>query len=444
MEVATPAQGGSVRRGLATALVAGLIAGGLLVVVLQFETLGMVLETYVAGFFVALSIRAVVDGVVSSRPLSPPAVADESSLPTVSVLITAYNEADVLGETVEACRALDYPDEKLEVLVGYETASDDATAAVAEATAAGDPNVRAVARDGPPAGKAAATNHLRRHATGDVLAVLDADQRLEPGAVRRAARWFASDSELACLKGRRFGTNPAASLVALFATIEWHVVERIEFVARGVAGGFALFTGGQVFVRSDGLEDRGGFDESVLLEDVELACRLHRRGERVVVDPGVVSHEHNPESIQAWWSQRKRWARGSLRAARRHLGPLATADQASTLVRLDAIVTFGVVLALPFVLLALPAVGVFRVVYGSVIGSLWFVPVLTSLSLPYAVLLADALAGRSHHPLEYLIVPLLPAYLGVQGMVVVAAFVEEFVFKIDPVYVTSRGPTAAE
>jgi cellulose synthase/poly-beta-1,6-N-acetylglucosamine synthase-like glycosyltransferase len=445
MEVTTPGRAGSWQRGLAVAAVATLLAGSLVAAVARFEAVGLAVETYVTGFLVALSVRAVADGVVSARPPAPPELPDDRPVPTVSVLVAAYNEADVLGATVAACRNLDYPDEKLEVLVGYETASMDDTATVAHAAATGDPRVRAVARDGPPAGKAAATNHLRRRATGELLVVLDADQRLEGGALRRAVRWFATDPDLACLKGRRFGANPAASLVALFATVEWHVLERVAFVARGVAGGFALFTGGQVFVRANALDAVGGFDESVLLEDVELACRLHRQGERIAVDPRIVSREHNPIAVRAWWSQRKRWAWGSLRAARRNLRPLATAGQAFPLVRLDAVVTLGFVLALPALLLALPSVVAARLFYGSGLpGPAWLVPVLVSVGLPYAVLLADAQVGRPHHRREYLVPPVLWAYLALQGLVVVVAAVEEFLLETDPVYVTSRQPATTD
>lgn len=427
------------------AAVASSVAGGLVVAVVRFELLALAVETYVTALLVAVSVRTVADAVVATRPPSSPEPVHDGSLPAASVLIAAYNEADVLGATVAACRRLDYPDGKLEVLVGYETASTDDTAAVAHAAAAGDPRVRAVARDGPPAGKAAATNHLRRHATGEVLAVLDADQRLEPGALRRAARWFAADPGLSCLKGRRFGSNPAASLVALFATVEWHVLERVAFVARGVAGGFALFTGGQVFVRADALDAVGGFDESVLLEDVELACRLHRRGERIAVDPGVVSRESNPVEVGTWWSQRKRWARGSLREARRHLRALAGAGATAPLVRLDAVATLGFVLALPALVVALPAAVAARIVHGSAfLGPAWLVPALVSVGLPYAVLLGDERAGRDHHVREYLVPPVLWLYLAVQGLVVVAAFAAEFLLRTDPVYVTSRRPTTAD
>lgn len=445
MEVTTPGRDGFWRQGLAVAAIAGSVAGGLLAAVVRFEPVAVAVETYVTGLLLAVSVRAVVDAAVATRPPSPPEPVPDGSLPTASVLVAAYNEADVLAATVAACRRLDYPDRKLEVLVGYETDSTDDTAAVAHAAAAGDPRVRAVARDGPPAGKAAATNHLRQHATGEVLAVLDADQRLEPDALRRAARWFAADPDLACLKGRRFGSNPAASLVALFATVEWHVIERVAFVARGVAGGFALFTGGQVFVRADALDAVGGFDESVLLEDVELACRLHRRGERIAVDPGIVSRESNPVAVGAWWSQRKRWARGGLRAARRHLRALAGTGATAPLVRLDAVATFGFVLVLPALVVAVPAAVAARIVHGAgLLGPAWLVPAVVSVGLPYAVLLADARAGRDHHVREYLVPPVLWLYLAVQGVVVVAAFAAEFLLRTEPVYVTSRRPATAD
>jgi hypothetical protein len=70
--------------------------------------------------------------------------------------------------------------------------------------------------------------------------------------------------------------------------------------------------------------------------------------------------------------------------------------------------------------------------------------VLVSVGLPYAVLLADAQVGRPHHRREYLVPPVLWAYLALQGLVVVVAAVEEFLLETDPVYVTSRQPATTD
>lgn len=425
---------------------------------------GRALSTLAVLFVVGLAIRGVLGTALAFRPLDalgPATDFSDDDLPPVSVVVTAYDEADTLPATVEACRALAYPSEKLDVLVCYEAGSTDGTERIAEA-AAKDSRFRAIERDAPPGGKAAAANFGLEHATGEVVAFVDAGQRPEPDAVRRAVEWFRADDDAWCVKGRCWGTNSGDSLVALHATVERHLAERGEFVAREVASGFTLFTGGFAFFRRTAFEELGSFDESVLLEDVEFASRIHARGKRVRVDPGVVSAETNPETLSSWWTRRKRWARGGMQVARRRLASLARSPALSPMVRADAVLTFGALLALPVVLLALPTVALSAlgtgVGFGIAVGvadggaATYFSDSVTRMALvaagiaglaaPLGVLVRDHLDGRPHPFREYAAVATLPLYFAVEGAVVVAAFLDEFVLRRPAVYVPSDRPGA--
>lgn len=426
-------------RSLVTAGVAALCSAALVAP-------GLVVPGYVRAVAVAVlvvlvggAVRVVVATAVAAPRREPPALPDSASLPTVSLVVTAYDEADVLRATIDACTAVAYPDERLQVVVGYEAASSDGTAAVARAAAADDPRVTALERPGPPGGKASATNHALTAATGTVVGVLDADQRLEPDAVERAVRWLADES-VACVKGRCFGTNPTASIVALCATAERGLVERTEFVARDRLGGFSIFTGGQAFFRTDDLDARDGFDESVLLEDLDMAYRLQRAGRGVRVDPGIVSRERNPTTASAWWNQRKRWARGGMQVARRYLGATLRSGSLPLRARLDFAATVGTLLLLPVLVLAIPVLALSPAAGAPVGGpGVWLVGL--ALSAPfvawYGTVALDARDGYRHHPLEFAAPLLLWPYAAVQACAIVAAFVDEFVLRRATRYVTS-------
>lgn len=444
MDVRTPGSATLSPRTVARyAVAAGTLSACLVYPALVLPAYGRALATLLALLVLGAAARVVVSAAVALGRREPPE--RDGDLPTVSVLITAYNEAAVLPETIEACRNLDYPAEKLEILVCYETASVDETAEIAEAAAASHARVRAVERDEPPGGKAAVTNCALRHATGEILAVVDADQRFEPDAVRRAVAWFRSD-DVWCVKGRCYGTNPRDSLVALHATVERHLAERTEFVARDVLGGFALFTGGQAFFRAAAFDELGPFDETVLLEDLDMTARIHASGKRLRVDPGVVTVEENPTTLVAWWSQRKRWARGGMQVARRHLARLPRNACVPLLARLDALATFGSLLALPLAVLSSPVVLIGRVdatllpAEGALFGLVALAPVV----VPYLVFGRDAVDGRGHDRREYLAPLTLWPYFAVQAAVVVAAFLDEFVFERPAVYVTSTRAESEE
>lgn len=445
VEVLTPQETSVSRRSLVTVAVSAAVATGFAAVALAAPTLGRALGSVLLGFGVVLAARAVGSALLAFVRRSPPAPADPArSLPTVSVVVTAYDEADVLAGTIRACLALDYPEDRLELIVVFESASTDGTASIAAAADARDPRVTAVERDGPPGGKAAATNVGLAHATGDVLVVLDADQRPEPGALGRAVRWF-RDDDVWCVKGRCFGTNADASVVALCATVERAIAERCEFYARDLVSGFTLFTGGQAFFRATALERLGPFDETILLEDLDMAVRIARAGGEVRVDPGVVTTETNPTTWRAWWHQRKRWARGGMQVAARYLGLSARSDPPSLRTRVDFDATVGGLVVLPVLALAVPGVALARLRADVVLGPLGAAALGFLLATPGVLsgllFLLDARDGRGHAPREYAAPLLLWPYFGVQCCVVVAAFVEEFVLRRPVQYVTSVEPT---
>lgn len=396
----------------------------------------------VLTFGFLLSIRLAISAPVAFGRRTPPVLGPDALLPSVSVVITAYNEADVLRATIEACTTVEYPDDELEIIVSYEAASNDGTAAIARAAADRHRQVRAVERPGPPAGKASAVNHALPYASGSILASLDADQRLEPDALKRAARWF-RDDDVWCVKGRCFGTNPNASLVALCATVERGVIERTEFYARDLLGGFAFFTGGQAFFRADVLAKIERFDESILLEDLDMSYRLQRAGGNVRIDPSIVTRETNPVTFAAWWNQRKRWARGGLQVAKRYLGPALLVGPPSPAVRLDFAATTGTLLALPIVALSSPLVlvALWTGAGGAALERLAVVTVLATFAVPAAVsylaFALDAGDGYRHAAREYAVALVLWVYFAVQSWAIVTSFFDEIVFRRTSVYVTS-------
>ncbi|KTG10830.1 hypothetical protein AUR64_06475 [Haloprofundus marisrubri] len=435
---------------MATTLAATLVvAATLCSPALVFEWYGPVLVGLCALVVAGGLCRAFLVTAVACLPNPDPPelpMASPPNPPTVGVLVTAYNDADTLDETLDACDALDYPEDRLRVLVGFEAASTDDTEAVARRAATSDSGVRVrvIERSAPPAGKAAAVNHLRSHLGDDVdvVASLDAGQRLEQGSLSRAVRWLA-DTETWCVKGRSYGRNADESLLALCATVERHLAERIAFVARSRLGWFSLFTGGQAFFRVETLDRLGAFDETALLEDVAMATRIHARGGRVRVDPSIVATERNPTTLSAWAGQRRRWARGGMQVARRSLGRLLRSPTASVPTRLDAAYTFAVLLWVPVAVLLSPLVALTvttsptTAALGSLSGWLPLIS-MVSWAFPYALFLRDAVDGRRHDGREYAAPLLLPAYFALQSVVVLAAFLDEFVLRRPSVYVTSR------
>ena len=111
------------------------------------------------------------------HPLEPRPIPDDDG-PTVTLIIAAYKEASVIGEKVANALALDYPREKLQIIVACDGSPDD-TPALARAAGAD------LVLDLPHGGKMAAQNAAVEQATGHVLAFSDANTFWEPDALRQ-------------------------------------------------------------------------------------------------------------------------------------------------------------------------------------------------------------------------------------------------------------------
>ncbi|WP_435095633.1 glycosyltransferase [Halarchaeum sp. P4] len=372
----------------------------------------------------------------SARPLPP---VDEH--PMVSVVIPAYDEEAVLGATLEACEALDYPSDKLEVIVCYESDCSDRTPEIAEEAAANSDIIRAVERDEPGGGKAAAANYALRYANGDVIASIDADHRFEPDAIERAVRWFDDEDDVWCVKGRCYGDNPTDSIVALLATVERHVTEKAELFARDVMGGFTIFGGGQAFFRREVFEEFGGFDEEILVEDIDMTSRIHTVGKDIRIDPAIITYEEQPVSLRGLWHQRLRWTRGWMQVARRYLPSFPLRARASVRKKADAVYTYVYAVLPAFFVVGMPITlfnwsPAFEArTYLPNDAAFWTAFTVIPMLAAVLVFLQDARDGHDHHWSEYLVVFALPAYYSVQSILFFVAFVQEFVLRRPNVYV---------
>lgn len=150
------------------------------------------------------------------------------------------------------------------------------------------------------AGPAAARNAGAARAAGEVLAFVDADVIVEPGALVRIARRFAADADLAAVFGS-YGDRPeAASAVSRFRNLLHHHTHSAG------AGRAETFWAGLGAVRRDAFAAVGGFDQHryprPAIEDIELGMRIVAAGRRVELDP-LIRGTHL-----------KRWTLGSMLA----------------------------------------------------------------------------------------------------------------------------------
>ena len=130
--------------------------------------------------------------------IRPRRVREEEITPSVSVVVAAHDEEAVIERRLENLLALDYPADKLEIVVASD-ASTDRTDELVEAVAAREPRVRLMCC--PRGGKVAAQNRAVRETEGEILAFSDANATWAPDALRRLVRAFA-DPDVAYVCGQ--------------------------------------------------------------------------------------------------------------------------------------------------------------------------------------------------------------------------------------------------
>ncbi len=128
---------------------------------------------------------------------------DPQPWPEVTLLIAAYNEEDVIQERIHNALAMDYPRDRLEIVIGLDGCSDGTAAIVRSCE---DRGVRLI-HHAQRRGKASVLNAAMAEIKGRIVLMSDANTKIDPQAVRRLVRWF-QDSRVGAVVGRLVLTDP--------------------------------------------------------------------------------------------------------------------------------------------------------------------------------------------------------------------------------------------
>jgi cellulose synthase/poly-beta-1,6-N-acetylglucosamine synthase-like glycosyltransferase len=269
--------------------------------------LGLVLFSYVGYPAVLAAIGALQDLAGAVRYLSggrdrrdrggPP------EWPTVSVVVSAFDEEACIHEKVLNSLALDYPPERLEIVVGCDGCTDR-TAAVARE--AGGARVRVVELT-PRSGKAAVLARLVPAAVGDVVVLTDANVMLDRGAVRALARRF-RDPAVGAVVGRLRLENRRDR------HFEEGVYWKYETFLKYLEGkrGCVLGANGGIYAIRRILF--GPLPADTIVDDFVVPVRIAVRGWRVPYEPAAVAYEDTADDARKEFGRHTRIGAGNWQA----------------------------------------------------------------------------------------------------------------------------------
>lgn len=235
----------------------------------------------------------------------------EAELPRITVQLPLFNELYVVERLLEAVTKLDYPRHLLEIQVCDDSTDETiiiAEAAVAKYKAAGH-DIYYLHRTDRTGFKAGALEHAMKQASGELLAIFDADFLPKPDCLRKMVDYF-SDEQVGMVQMRWSHINADYSLLTRIQEImlDGHFV--VEQTSRNRTGAFFNFNGTAGMWRKQAIEWSGGWQHDTLTEDTDLSFRAQLMGWRYVylLDDDVPAEL--PVEINAFKAQQRRWAKG--------------------------------------------------------------------------------------------------------------------------------------
>ena len=222
-----------------------------------------------------------------------------NGLPSVAILLSAYNEESVIREKIHNCLELDYPHNRIEFLIGLDNPSDTTPQIVNQIHSS---RIR-IWRYSQRQGKLAVLCSLAQHTMADIVITTDANTMLDPGCVRALVRHFA-DPQVGAASGEENritarGTDPAGE------SLYWRYESALKFLENRL--NCSLGGNGSVLAVRRPLFK---LERPSIVEDFQIPLDIRFQGYRVAYDPEAMAVEEIAPTISAQFARRVRLGAG--------------------------------------------------------------------------------------------------------------------------------------
>ncbi len=301
-----------------------IIAGLTLTNALLASSVLLSVAFFVYGFNILhLTLRA--------RRYRPAPVSRLSSKPTVAIHLPIYNEMYVVGRLLKSCvgMAERYDKQRTKIYVvddSTDETSDELDHLADDYTARGF-KVEVIRRGTREGFKAGALQSALEATEEDFIAVLDADFVPSEDFLDRTIPFLQGDEKVGFVQGRWGHLDRGYNVIteSLALGVDAHFF--LEQQGRNGSGYLMNFNGSAGVLRAKAIREAGGWASDTLAEDLDLSYRMQLAGYRGVYLNDVEVPAELPPTITSLKRQQGRWARGSLQAAKKLLGPIRRSDR---------------------------------------------------------------------------------------------------------------------
>ncbi len=285
---------------------------------------GWILAGYIASlvfiFIYSLSQAHLMLHYIRSRRKSVrlPKASISGELPYVTVQLPVYNEKYVVARLLESVAGLRYPAHRLEIQV-LDDSTDETTEIIArKAAELSHLNIRHIRREDRKGYKAGALQEGLAQATGQFIAIFDADFIPEKDFLLATIPQFLN-ARVGMVQTRWGHVNENQNLLTRLQAFGLDTHFTVEQTGRYAGGFFLNFNGTAGIWRKSCIEDAGGWQADTLTEDLDLSYRAQLKGWQFAYLEGVISPAELPPFLSAYRAQQYRWTRGAAQNTRKHL-----------------------------------------------------------------------------------------------------------------------------
>lgn len=237
-----------------------------------------------------------------------------SETPMVTVIVPAHNEELVSGDTISAILNLNYPKDSLEIKIVADNCQDQ-TLKMAEAMILKENvkgiDIEVIDRKGT-GGKAGVLNDMLKIAKGKWICVYDADAMPEKNSLYFLVKKALEDKER---YGAVFGRNKTRNYKQNFLTrcinLEIVTTQRIHHTGQWELFKIGRIPGTNFIIKTEFVRNIGGWDNGALTEDTAISFKIMESGKLIALAPHSEAFQQEPETLEAYYHQRKRWAKGN-------------------------------------------------------------------------------------------------------------------------------------
>ncbi|MBC8444028.1 glycosyltransferase family 2 protein [Candidatus Woesearchaeota archaeon] len=229
--------------------------------------------------------------------------------PLVSIIIPAHNEENTIAGTIESVLKLNYPRDKVEIIIINDGSTDDTKKNIEKITHS-NRNRKIIFIDQKNQGKAKSLNNALKIAKGEFFACLDADSFVEKNTLIKMIKFYNQNPHLAIVTPAMRVKDPK-TLTQKFQRLEYLAS---MFMARlmGLLDVVYVAPGPFSLYRSKIIKKLGGFDINNLTEDQEIAYRVQKHHYGIKQCYNAYVHTTAPHNIKGLYKQRNRWFKGSM------------------------------------------------------------------------------------------------------------------------------------